>query len=141
MKRRVRHGDPQRQSYWEEVVRRWSESGQSVRGFCRGEGLRESAFYCWRRELARRSQRAGAVNGARPPARLVMPAARSLKQASLQRSSAPPFLPVRVVEDSVAEATCGVEIILAHGRIVRVRSRFDRQTLADVLAVLEVQPC
>jgi hypothetical protein len=48
---------------------------------------------------------------------------------------------VRVVEDVAAEATNGVEIILAHGCTVRVRSGFDRQTLADVLAVLEVRPC
>jgi hypothetical protein len=53
---------------------------------------------------------------------------------------------VRVVEDVAAEAGRplaggGVEIILAHGCTVRVRSGFDRQTLADVLAMLEVQPC
>jgi hypothetical protein len=30
---------------------------------------------------------------------------------------------------------------LAHGRTVHVRAGFDRQTLADVLAVLEAQPC
>jgi len=48
---------------------------------------------------------------------------------------------VCVVEDAAAEAAGGVEITLAHGCTVRVRSGFDRQTLADVLAVLEVQPC
>ncbi len=35
MKKRIRHGDPRRRSYWEEVVRRWREGGQSVRAFCR----------------------------------------------------------------------------------------------------------
>ena len=45
MRKRNRRGDPQKQMYWEEVVRRWKESGQSVRGYCRAEGLRESAFY------------------------------------------------------------------------------------------------
>ena len=53
MKKRIRRGDPQRQRYWEEVVRRWKESGRSVRDFCRAEGLRESAFYFWRRKLER----------------------------------------------------------------------------------------
>jgi hypothetical protein len=48
---------------------------------------------------------------------------------------------VRVVEDVAAESASDVEIILARGCTVRVRSGFDRQTLADVLAVLEVQPC
>ncbi len=114
MKKRVLRGDPRRQRYWEAVVRRWREDGQSVRAFCRAEGLRESAFYFWRRKLARRA----------PPA----------------------FLPVQVVAPArgrwgVAEATGGVEIVLAPGRTVRVRPGFDRQTLADVLAVLEAKPC
>ena len=34
-------------------MRRWREGGQSVRTFCRAENVRESAFYFWRRELAR----------------------------------------------------------------------------------------
>ena len=34
-----------------------------------------------------------------------------------------------------------MEIILAQGRTVRVPAGFDRQTLADVLAVLEARPC
>jgi hypothetical protein len=45
MKRCVRRGDPQRQSYWEAVVERWREGSQGVRAFCSAEGLRESAFY------------------------------------------------------------------------------------------------
>ena len=57
MKKRIRHGDPQRRSYWEEVVRRWREGGQSVRAFCRAEELRESAFYFWRRKLAGNKKR------------------------------------------------------------------------------------
>ena len=64
MKRRVRRGDPQRQSYWEAVVQRWREGGQGVRAFCRAEGLRESAFYFWRRQLARRGRQA--AMGKRP---------------------------------------------------------------------------
>jgi hypothetical protein len=48
---------------------------------------------------------------------------------------------VRVVEDVAVEAARGVEIILAHGRTLRVGAGFDRQTLAEVLAVLEVEAC
>ena len=53
----------------------------------------------------------------------------------------PSFLPVRVVEPGVTEAARGVEIVLQQGRTVRVQSGFDRKTLVDVLAVLEVRPC
>jgi hypothetical protein len=178
MKKRVRRGDPERRAYWEATLRRWREGGQSVRAFCRAEGLRESAFYFWRRELSRRGLRIrkGAAT---------VPAA---------HSSGPAFLPVHVVTPEgngagVAEAGraplgqrpggyrsghprsgsagvgspvalvgsgrlagSGVEIVLAHGgaagvpacgsRVaVRVRAGFDRQTLRDVLAVLEDRPC
>ena len=121
MKNRVRRGDPQRRRHWEEVMRRWREGGQTVRAFCRAENLRESAFYFWRRELTRRRRRdpkpaAGANN-------------------------APSFLPVHLVEPSAAEPARGVEIVLGQGRTLRVPPGFDRQTLADVLAVLELPSC
>jgi hypothetical protein len=151
MKKRIRHGDPQRQSYWEEVVRRWRKGGQSVRAFCRAEGLRESAFYFWRRELARRDHRAGkrvadAVNGVRPQARPATPASRSPKRVSSRPGPTPSFLPVHLLGPAsgcpgLTETAHGVEIILGKGRSVRVGAGFDRQTLADVLAVLEAQPC
>jgi transposase-like protein len=150
MKKRIRHGDPQRRSYWEEVVRRWREGGQPVRAFCRGEGLRESAFYFWRRRLACRSRRAGAVNGPRSQPHAVTPASHSSQRVSPGGSPSPSFLPLHVVASEglkptsgygLAEAAQGVEIILGPGRTVRVPAGFDRQTLADVLAVLEVRPC
>ena len=141
MKKRVRQGGSERQMYWEEAMRRWKESGQSVRAFCHNEGVRESAFYFWRRELAQRSHRTEAANGARPQASPLTTASHSSERASSRHSSVPSFLPVRVVEDVAVEAASGVEIILAHGCTVRVRSGFDRQTLANVLAVLEARPC
>ena len=141
MNKQGRRGGSQRQSYWQEVLRRWREGGQSVRAFCRAEGLRESAFYFWRRELDRGCQRADAVIGSPSQVRTDTPAARLPKRASSRHTSPPSFLPVQVVKDGVTEATDGVEIILGPGRTVRVRAGFDRQTLADVLAVLEVRPC
>jgi len=146
MKRRVRRGDPQRQSYWEAVVQRWQEGGQGVRAFCRAEGLRESAFYFWRCQLARRGRQAAAANGSQPQARAATPASRSSKRILPQPGATPSFLPVRVVaptsgHPSVVQATGGVEIVLTQGRTVRVPAGFDRQTLVDVLAVLEAQPC
>jgi hypothetical protein len=146
MKKRIRRCNVEKQRQWEEVMRRWQQSGQSVRQYCRLEGLRESAFYCWRRELARRSREASAVNGSRSQVRPAMPAVPSPTRGSLWRGPTPAFLPVQVVgpasgHSGLAEAAQGVEIILGQGRTVRVRSGFDRQALVDVLAVLEVRPC
>jgi hypothetical protein len=135
------------------VVRRWREGGESVRAFCRAEGLRETAFYFWQRELARRGQHTckpdtsrrvpDAVNDAALHARPATPALRSSTRVSPRQVSATPFLPVAVIESASqrpgwAESPHGVEIVLARGRTVRVRAGFDRQTLADVLAVLNL---
>ena len=74
-----------------------------------------------------------------------MPASRSSKRVSPRHGATPSFLPVQVVEPTSGRAgpagAEGVEIILGQGRTVRVRAGFDRQTLVDVLAVLEVRPC
>ena len=153
MKKRVRRGDPQRQSYWEGVVRRWREGGQAVRAFCRAEGVRESAFYFWRRKLARRGHRVDAEKGSPPEGGSRTPVSRLSSRVSPHHSPTPSFLPVHVVAPSVSEAGRapsrsdgrlaggGVEIVLEQGRTVRVPPGFDRQTLADVLAALEVRPC
>jgi hypothetical protein len=121
MKNRVRRGDPERRRHWEEVMRRWREGGQTVRAFCHAENLRESAFYFWRRELTQRRRRTS------------KPAAGA--------NNVPSFLPVHLLKPSATEAAHGVEIVLEKGRTVRVQVGFDRQTLADVLAVLEARPC
>ena len=52
----LRRTDPEKERYWREVVHRQPLSGQSVREYCRETGVKESAFYWWRRELARRSE-------------------------------------------------------------------------------------
>lgn len=137
MKKRMRRCNPRKQAHWQEVLRQWRESGRSVREYCRAEGLRESAFYSWRGKLEGGSQLSGAVIPSRPE----VSGGPSAQRLSLPHRGEVSFLPVRVVEDSSAEATDAVEIVLAHGRTVRVRSGFDRQTLVDVLAVLEVRPC
>lgn len=50
--------DEGRERRWRELIARQRRSGQSVRGFCRGEGLAESAFHFWRRELRQREGQA-----------------------------------------------------------------------------------
>jgi hypothetical protein len=44
----------QKESFWRKHVKRQRSGGESVRGYCREHGLKEPAFYWWRRELARR---------------------------------------------------------------------------------------
>jgi transposase-like protein len=110
--------DVSKERFWLETIGEQSGSGLSIRGYCRRHRLRESAFYFWRKELARRGA------GAKPKAT---------------------FVPVRVTgeqpvtPDGPAEGTPPghIEIALSGGRLVRLLGRVDRQALASVLAVLD----
>jgi hypothetical protein len=91
-------------------MRRQAGSGQSVRAWCFRQGLRESSFYWWRRQLARRDE--------------------ALQTASL--------VPVRVTAESggAAGPASRIEITLPDARRVVVIGAVNRQALTDVLAVL-----
>ena len=141
-----RRGDPQRERQWRGAVRQWRRSGQPVRDYCLAHGLKESAFYFWRRQLARRGS-AGPQRqkgGGQPPAAKTRRGERASarpRRASHARPNKARFLPVRVLMGREQTAAGGIEIVLGGSRTVRVPPGFDRQTLADVLAVLEVRPC
>jgi hypothetical protein len=88
----------------------------SVRAWCRKYALRETSFYWWRRQLARRDARA------------------------------PVLVPVRVTADRSAsdalDVSAGIgplsriEIVLPARRRIRLIGPVDRRALTDVLAVL-----
>ncbi len=49
--------------------------------------------------------------------------------------------PAADVRSAVGVLSSGVEIHWGNGRSVRLQRRFDRQTLVEVLSVLEARPC
>jgi transposase len=101
--------DRKKQAKWRRVVAGQAGSGLSVRAYCLRHGVKEPAFYWWRAELARRDAAAA--------------------QAA--------FVPVRLVEEAGSAEGGRIEIVLPGDRRVQVVGRVDRQTLADVVAVLE----
>ena len=40
-----------RERYWREVIERQEVSGESIVGFCAGEGLSLASFHAWKRRL------------------------------------------------------------------------------------------
>lgn len=99
--------DQKKEVFWRQLVRGQAGSGLSVRAWCRRHGQRESAFYWWRTQLARRDRAAST------------------------------FVPVHVTAESATVASTGrIEIVLAGDRRVHVVGPVNRQALADVLAVL-----
>ena len=100
--------DSKKEAFWRRTLDQHRDSGLSVRAWCRKQGLKEAAFYWWRRQLARRK----AGNGESV------------------------FVPVQVSEDGPRDADPQIEIVLTDGRCVRVTGSVNRQMLTDVLEVL-----
>lgn len=113
-----------RELFWREHVAGWGRSGQSVREYCRAQGVTESGFHFWKRELKRRDEvgghGGGAVSGCAQ-------ARESAKEA--------PFAEVRFAVMGRDDAP--IEIVCSGTRRVQVRPGFDEETLMRVLAVLE----
>jgi transposase len=126
--------DKRREALWRRADHRQRGSGLTVRAFCRGSGLSEPTFYFWRRELERRDS-AQRQTVPKPRKRRTQLSKPSLPEA------VPPFVPVRVTEETACKAGGRIEIVLSAGRRVQVTGPVDRAALADVLAVLEGQPC
>jgi len=112
-----------RELFWREHVAGWEKSGQSVRGYCRAQGLTESGFHFWKRELKRRDGIAGRDGRA---ASECARARESVKAAA--------FAEVRFAVTEKDNAP--IEIVCSGERRVQVRPGFDEETLVRVLAVL-----
>jgi hypothetical protein len=115
----------EKESVWRRRLGQQIDSGQSVRAWCREHRVTETAFYWWRRELARR-------DGEQATAGVADRAAKT-KSAS--------FVPVRVAEDEPKHGDWQIEIVLTDGRRVRISGVVDQQMLTDVLDVLERRAC
>jgi hypothetical protein len=102
--------------------------------------MEESAFYWWRRELARRSRQRNDSPQPRRGVRQGEPTRPGRRRPSNAVAEVA-FLPVQVAADRGAEAARSIEIILGGDRVLRIPPGFDRQTLLDVLGVLEGRGC
>jgi len=121
--------DPEKERFWREAVSRRERSGVTVRQFCRDEGLRETTYHFWRRELRKRDREKNSAN------------ARSAKK-TLKRKAPSPFVSVELVPTpSEIQRSTMMEIVLPAGSVVRVPEGVNLQALAGVLRVLEEPSC
>jgi hypothetical protein len=64
----------QRRELWRQRIAQQETSSQSVRAFCRKQGLTEAAFYAWRQRLRKESTRVGfALVETKPASESVVP--------------------------------------------------------------------
>jgi hypothetical protein len=109
-------GDGERERFWRDAVRGQRQSALTIRAFCRREGLSESGFHWWRRELERR--RTKRTTPRRPP-------------------STARFMPVTVTPATLMAA---YEVFLPGGVRVLVHASAGER-LVDVLSALERPAC
>jgi hypothetical protein len=121
MGRRLRRTDPEKERFWRRTISDQGRSGLSIREFCSRRSVSEPLFYAWRRELARRDGRTVRVVRKAPS------------------SVAPQFVSLKLATEPTT--TMMIEIVMRNGHTLRVPPGVDRQTLADVWALLEGQPC
>jgi hypothetical protein len=124
--------DRHKEQFWRQMFARWTASGLSIAAFCEEAGLSQQSFYRWRRVLRKRTSRLGQQQ--RPRA----VDAATEKAATAIARPLPLFVPLAV--ESIAGAPV-LEVVVCGGRVIRVPAGFDAPTLAQVLAVLERQPC
>jgi hypothetical protein len=121
--------DLKREQSWRRHIEQQHASGLTVRVYCDAHPLRETSFYFWRQEIAKRDRESAARPTDASPV-----------------SVAPAFVPVAVIDPPAAHNETPIDIRLTAGHRVRVRAGCDRALLADVLALLrqpmpEGRPC
>ena len=124
MSSKAKRRDVEKEKYWRGVIREGARSGLSIREFCRQKRIKESQFYAWRRELRYRDEQK-----------------RSQKRARSKSPSQKGATFALVTDGSGGLESAGIELVLGDGRRVRIGKGVDRETLANVLAVLEQERC
>jgi transposase-like protein len=130
--------DPKRERFWRAALRRQEKSGLTAKEFCRREQLAETAYYYWRRELARRDREAGSRAERQRVRASAVPEAAMKKQPV---ASPPLFRELAILDGPSSAADRGLEIMLPNGCRLRLSAAVDRRLLADVLQTLETPRC
>jgi len=115
----------EKERVWRGILRRHAAGKLSVRGFCRNEGLKESAFYFWKRTIAQRDRERGSKRSTRGSQQRFVKGQRGRTRAAAE------FVPLAVVGE-----TARLEILAPNGWRVRVPNGVDGETLSEVVAVL-----
>jgi len=119
----VQRRDVVKERFWRRTVAEHRRSGLTIREFCARRALAEPLFYAWRRELANRDG----------------PAVRKTSPPAAEQHAAPKFISLKLAAQPTTVAM--IEIVTRGGHTLRVPPGVDRQTLADVWALLEGQSC
>ena len=96
-----RQRDAKLEKFWRDAIRKCEQSGLTIVGFCKQEGLKASAYHYWRREIGQRDQQ-------------VLANGEGLDTPIAHVAS---LVPVRLIDD---RASAGVEIFSRTACVVRL---------------------
>ena len=105
----------ERARYWAKLVAAWRRSGLSQADFCRRRDIQVGAFRWWKRQLGKPSGDIRKRHGRAP-------------------QTAHRFVEVRLKGTPVVPA---YEIILHHGRVLRLPDSFDPTVVARLITAVE----
>jgi transposase-like protein len=116
----ARRPDGSKQDRWLGLMHLWQRSSTTVREFCQRHQISEARFFSWRRVLRERGLLDDVISS-KPSVR------------------APAF--VKLTPLDAEPSISPIELILNHGRLVRVRPGFDAAMLLHLLRLLEEPAC
>ena len=122
---KVERRDGAREVFWRGALAKFSAGGLSIRAFCRREGLTESAFYAWRRELRLREGEAALALEGRPA---FVPAV----LAATTPSAAP-------AADEPASAVSSIALEIVGGCVLRFHGATAAAQLAELVCHLQAR--
>jgi hypothetical protein len=136
MSKKAKQRDLGKEQLWRQAIRKRERSGLTIRAFCQREGLTESSYQFWRRELVKRDG-VGRSSSRRRKAEKDRVKIQSLPTfASVTVGGASPDM-ARWSEDG----SMPIEIMLRGNVRVRVGRGVDLQLLDQVLSVVERRGC
>ena len=121
--------------HWKRIVREQQVSGLSVAAFCRQARVPQASFYFWRKK-SRGDRRLPGVRRARARGGRFV----EVKVSAESSPAAHADFEARWPSPSGAHAGV-IELRLGGERSVMIRPGFDRRTLIELLAVLELGVC
>lgn len=101
------------QEHWCRVLKEWSTSGLSQRGFCENRGISLSSFCYWRRRL----------------------------RAEAEEAPMSPFIPVEIRPPARSLHPSPYEVRLENGIRIRVPSDFESDSLLRLIELLQGDRC
>jgi len=126
--------DLEKEAFWRGKLGEWLESGMTVSGFCRREGLSANNFFRWRRVIEDRDRdQAGEFGGGSSPGSGFLGADSFARVSVVPCGSRPEHLSSRDAHL--------IEAVLPSGIVVRVGPGFDADALVRLLGLLDALRC